>query len=52
MEKNYMFNMPLERFRYLTGRSLLLSTEISEKRSRLHHNYGLFRNALSWLIIT
>jgi len=47
MEKHYKFNMPLEKFAYLTGRSL--STFIRDLRRLLksHRNAGLLKNALN-----
>lgn len=44
MEKNYMFNMPLEKFGYLTGRSLTTFKRDFKRPSILRLKNGLRRN--------
>jgi hypothetical protein len=48
MEKNFMFNMPLEKFGYLTGRSITTFKRDFKKPLILHHKNGLRRKEWSW----
>jgi hypothetical protein len=48
MEKNFMFNLPLEKFAYLTGRSLTTFKRDFSKISTLHLSVGLRKSDWNW----
>ena len=48
MEKNFMFNMPMEKFGYLTGRSLTTFKRDFKKTFNTNHKNGSLKNDWNW----